>query len=197
MATKLGLINNALILIGDMPLDSLSGNSRAHKVALNLYDNIVQNELTKYRWGFARKKDELIEAQSAPEGTQYKYQYVLPSDFLVLVKTNPRVDYLLYRSTSSGGSGSFTGQHLLTNHTGELFCDYIANIPEADFPVYFSKMIEYRLAMDFAPSIRDSAASMQLMAEQYQNASRMARYTDSQQHPITPIQDRPFIDVRY
>ena len=28
------------------------------------------------------------------------------------------------------------------------------------------------------------------------NASRMARFTDSQQHPQTPIQDRPFISVR-
>jgi hypothetical protein len=35
------------------------------------------------------------------------------------------------------------------------------------------------------------------MAEEYINASRMARYTDSQQHPITPIQSRPFLDVRY
>ena len=68
---------------------------------------------------------------------------------------------------------------------------------EADWPAYFAKMIEYALAMDFAPSIRDSASSMQTLAQQYLNASRMARYTDSQQHPKTPIQDRPFINVRY
>jgi len=51
--------------------------------------------------------------------------------------------------------------------------------------------------MDFAPSIRDSASSMQTLAQQYLNASRMARYTDSQQHPQVAIQDRPFINVRY
>ncbi len=65
------------------------------------------------------------------------------------------------------------------------------------FPVHFAKMIEYALARDFAMSIRDNATTKQIMAEEYINASRMARYTDSQQHPITPIQSRPFLDVRY
>ena len=80
---------------------------------------------------------------------------------------------------------------------GDLFCDYIYNVSEADWPVYFSKMIEYALAMDFAPSIRDSAASMETLSAAYVNASRMARYTDAQQHPVTPIQDRPFVNVRF
>jgi len=40
MASKLDLVSNALILIGDEPLNSLVGNSRAQKVAANLYDNI-------------------------------------------------------------------------------------------------------------------------------------------------------------
>jgi hypothetical protein len=56
MASKIQLISNALILIGDLPITSLEGNSRAQTVANNLYDNIVQNEMTKFRWGFARRK---------------------------------------------------------------------------------------------------------------------------------------------
>ena len=41
MATKIELISNALILIGDLPITSLDGNTRAQTVANNLYDNIV------------------------------------------------------------------------------------------------------------------------------------------------------------
>ena len=66
MASKIQLISNALILIGDLPITSLEGNSRAQTVANNLYDNIVQNELTKYRWGFARKKGQLDLARTLP-----------------------------------------------------------------------------------------------------------------------------------
>jgi len=120
-----------------------------------------------------------------PVGTEWQSIYQLPADLLVLVKINPGINYQIL------------GDKVYCNYKGPLYCDYIANIPEHEWPVYFSKMIEYALGMDFAPSIRDSAVSMELLANQYQNASRMARFTDAQQHPQTPIQDRPFINVRY
>ena len=61
MSTKLQLINSALILIGDLPLDSLIGTTRAHVVANALYDNIVQNELSKFRWGFAQAQSKAFQ----------------------------------------------------------------------------------------------------------------------------------------
>jgi hypothetical protein len=82
------------------------------------------------------------------------------------------------------------------NASGPLYCDYIANVSEDEWPVYFAKMVEYALAMDFAPSIRDSAASGEVNAGKYTNASRMARYTDSQQYPTEPLRSQPFINVR-
>lgn len=185
MSSKIQLISNALILIGDLPVTSLSGNSRAETVANNLYDNIVQNELTKFRWGFARKQAQLSLTVEEPIGTEWQSIYQLPTDMLVLIKLSPSIRYQIL------------GDKVYCNYSGTLYCDYIANVSESEWPVYFSKMIEYALAMDFAPSIRDSASSMQLLANQYLNASRMARLTDSQQHPQTPIQDQPFINVRY
>jgi hypothetical protein len=185
MATKLSLINNALILIGDVPLTSLTSGTRAQIVATSLYDNIVQNELSKFRWGFARKVAQLSLDVAAPIGNEWESKYTLPADMLNLIKLDPSINYQIIENK------------VYCNYSGSLYCDYIANVSESEWPVYFSKMIEYALGMDFAPSIRDSAASMELLANQYLNASRMARFTDSQQHPQTPIQDRPFINVRY
>ena len=88
------------------------------------------------------------------------------------------------------------GDKLYSNLKSTLHIDYIYNAPESTWPVYFSKMIEYALAMDFAPSIRDSGSAMDANARQYVNASRMARYTDSQQHPVEPLASNPFVDVR-
>jgi len=147
MASKIDLISNALILIGDTPINSLTGGSRRETVANNLYDNIVQNELTKHRWGFARRKAQmslLTDTPVDPNGWESIYQ--LPTDL---------------------------------------------------WPVYFSKMIEYALAMDFAASIRDSSSARGEMAAAYVNASRMARFTDSQQHPTQPIRSNPFTNVRF
>ena len=185
MASKIQLISNALILIGDLPITSLSGNSRAETVASNLYDNIVQNELSKFRWGFARKQAQLSLTVDTPIGTEWQSIYQLPADMLVLIKLDPSIPYQIL------------GDKVYCNYSGNLYCDYVANVSETEWPPYFAKMIEYALAMDFAPSIRDSAASMQTLSQQYLISSRMARYTDSQQHPQTPIQDQPFINVRY
>lgn len=184
MASKISLISNALLLIGDNTINSLTGNSKAQTTAANLYDNIVQNELSKHRWGFARTKAELSLTTEAPIDNEWRSIYQLPTNMLHLIKIYPNTRYQIL------------GDKVYTQLSSKLTCDYIANVSEDTWPVYFSKMIEYALAKDFATSIRDSSASRQEMSNEYVIASRMARYTDSQQHPTTPIQHRPFLDVR-
>ena len=185
MASKIDLISNALILIGDTPINSLTGGTRAQQVASNLYDNIVQNELTKHRWGFARKKAQLSLTADVPTDDEWSNIYQLPTDLLVLIKVYPNTRYQVY------------GDKVYTNRGGALYCDYVYNVPESEWPVYFSKMIEYALARDFASSIRDSDSARQTMSAEYVNQSRMARYTDSQQHPQERIHSNPFTDVRF
>ncbi|NIR92162.1 MAG: hypothetical protein GWO08_00350 [Gammaproteobacteria bacterium] len=184
-SSKLSLINNALILIGDRPLTSLTDGTRAQIAATNLYDNVVENELSKHRWGFARKKIEISKDVAAPVGDEWQTTYTLPADMITLIKLEPLIKYQIL------------GDKVYCNYSGTLYAEYIHKPSEGDWPPYFCKMVEYALGMDFAPSIRDSATSMDLLAGQYQNASRMARYTDSQQHPQSSIAYRPFIDVRF
>lgn len=184
MASKINLISNALILIGDLPINSLTGNTRAQQVAANLYDNIAQNELTKYRWGFARKKAQLALTTIIPVDDEYSSVYQLPSDLLSLTTIRPNGNYQLY------------GDKVHTNFNGALTADYQFNTPESEWPAYFAKLMEYALAKDFATSIRDSSSSRQEMSNEYIIASRMARFTDAQQHPQTAIAHQPFIEVR-
>jgi len=184
-SSKLSLINNALILIGDRPLTSLTDGTRAQIVATNLYDNVIENELSKHRWGFARKKIEISKDVAAPVGNEWQTTYTLPADMITLIKLEPLIPYQIL------------GDKVYCNYSGTLYAEYIYKPSEGDWPPYFCKMVEYALGMDFAPAIRDSATSMDLLAGQYQNASRMARYTDSQQHPQSSIAYRPFIDVGY
>lgn len=185
MASKIDLISNALILVGDTTINDLTGSERRKVVARNLYDNIVRNELTKHRWGFARRKGQLSLISTDPIDSEWSKAYELPADLLALIKLHPISDYQVY------------GSQIYCNYEQSLYCDYIYDCPESEWPVYFSKMIEYALARDFSTSIRDSSTLRIEMAAEYENASRMARYTDSQQYPAVPIQHRPFIDVRF
>ena len=80
MATKIDLVSAALVLIGDTPINSLIGNSRSQQVANALYDSIVQNELTKHRWGFARAKAQLALTTDTPVDQEWQSIYQLPAD---------------------------------------------------------------------------------------------------------------------
>tara|TARA_R110000772_G_scaffold17640_5_gene49043 strand:- start:446 stop:1003 length:558 start_codon:yes stop_codon:yes gene_type:complete len=184
MTSKIDLISNALILIGDVPINTFVGDERRKVVSRNLYDNIIENELTKHRWGFARKKAQLSLISTAPEDKEWSHSYELPSDLLSLTRVYPSLNYQVY------------GSQVYCNYNQALYADYTFKAPEAKWPAYFAKMIEYALAKDFSTSIRDSTASRQAMAAEYEIASRMARFTDSQQHPQVAIQHRPFILAR-
>lgn len=185
MASKIDLISAALTLIGDVSINTLIGDSRSQKVASALYDTIVQNELTRSRWGFARTKAQLSLTTDAPLDNDFKSIYQLPSDMLILIKINPLVNYKIY------------GDKLYCNLTQELHCDYIYNAPESEWPVYFSKMVQYALAKDFATSIRDSASARNEMSNEYLNASADAMSRDAQQYPQEQIRSNPFTAVRF
>ena len=185
MASKIDLVSNALILIGDLPITSLTGNARSQVVANNLYENIKKAELSKFPWSFARKKATVSADATAPVGNAWSKKYQLPTDLLFLIKIDPNVPYQLY------------GSEIYTNYDQEFVVDYIHNVSESEFPESFARVMEYALAKDFAMAISDSGTVKQLMAEEYQNQSRMARYTDSQQSPSEVIRNRPLIDVRF
>lgn len=184
MAAKIDLISNALILIGDVPINTLDGNDRRQVVASNLYDGIVKAELSKFHWSFARKKAQLAKTTDTVVDSEWQSVYQLPTDLLSLIKLRPSVPYQIY------------GDKIYTNASGALYCDYTADVNEAAWPDDFAKMIEYALAVDFAMSITGNANAQAYVADKYLNQSRMARSKDSLQRPTIAIVDAPFIDVR-
>ena len=185
MASKIDLISRALILIGDQPINSLTGNDRRQVVANNLYDGIVQDELSKTTWGFAKRKAQLAKTTDTPIDDEFNTVHQLPSDLLRLIKTRPNTQYQIY------------GSKIYSNMNDTKFTiDYIANVVESYWPPYFDQVIVYALAVAFAPSIRDSASAAGQLYGQYVEMSRTARNTDAQQHPQYEIAHAPFLEVR-
>ena len=114
--SKLSLINNALILIGDVPLTSLTSGTRAQVVATSLYDNIVQSELSQVSLGICSKYASLVKMLAAPVGDEWQTSYTLPADMLVLINIDPSIPYQIIGTIK-----------LYCNYSGTLFCDYIRN----------------------------------------------------------------------
>ena len=185
MPSKVDLVSSALVLIGDTPVNSLSGNDRREVVANQLFERVKQAELAKFHWGFARKKAQLALTTDTPVDKEYRSIYQLPTDLITVIKISPMSGYKII------------GDKLYTNLSGTVYIDYIYDCAEDDFPPHFSRVIEYALAKDFSNAIRDNNTTREIMAEEYIIQSRMARAMDSQQHPRESFRDQPFIKVRF
>jgi len=185
MPSKVDIVSSALVLIGDKPVNDLTGTDRRSVVANQLYERAKQNELSKFRWGFARKKIQLSLLTDIPVDQEWQSIYQLPSDLITLIKVYPNIKYQIL------------GDKLYCNLNQALYAEYIHDVDEDDFPAYFTRTLEYALAKDFSGAITDSDNKRALMAEEYVIQSRMARATDSQQHPQDSFRDQPFIKVRY
>ena len=183
MSSKVGLVSNAMILIGDLPINNLDGNDRRQQIANNLYDGIKKAELSKFRWSFAQKKIQLGELVDAPVD-EWNTAYQLPTDILKIHKIKPNVPYEIY------------GDKLYCNITGALYMDYTANVSESLFSADFDKLMEYALAKDFAIPIKQSKSLKAEMKDEYKDQAAIAKVEDSKQRPQHEPQDSPFIDIR-
>lgn len=185
MSSKIDLINSALVLIGDKPLNSLSEDRRASVVGKALYQDVYEGELNKHRWGFARTIADLNQLTTPPKDPNYKYAYQLPSDLLVAVRLIPNeYDFKRYGYT-------------FYSNQPTVKLDYVRKVTESELPSYFVRLMTYALARDFSIAIRDETDRFQAMDIRYKEEGRNARFQDSQEHPQDAWTDSPFITTRY
>lgn len=185
MASKIDLINSALVLIGDKPLNSLTEDRRAAVAALAIYSDVFEGELNKHRWGFARTIASLNLLAAKPKIATFNYAFQLPTDLLVAVRLIPNeYDYKRY------------GYEIYSNQPA-VQLDYIRKVTEAELPSYFVRLMTYALARDLSIAIRDESDRFQAMDIRYKEEARNARFQDSAEFPQEPIQDVPFISVRF
>jgi len=178
MASKIDIISNAHLLLGDSTKASVSESI----VGANLYDSTYESLLTSYRWRFASKKLTLARLTEEPLN-QYNYQFQLPADFLYLTKTDSS-DYEIY------------GDKVYSNST-TMEVDYIFKVTEDKLPAYVVKTLELFLAAQFAIPVTGSKDLASLYFGMYRDSLRIAKFTDASQRPPDEVESSPYTDVRY
>lgn len=183
MATsKISLVSNALILLGDSPISSFTDPGAGALAGANLYESSYLSMLASHRWNFATKKVKLSRLSAAPIN-EYKYQFQLPTDYVTIITTYPVSIYRILEDK-------------LYSNSQVVEIDYIYRINEDKFPSYFIKPFEYYLARDLCIAVTEDLSKYDLMHRAYEIEARKARYADSQSAPQVPIQDDPYIRVR-
>jgi len=180
--SKIKLVSNALILLGDEPISSFDNPGAGATAGENLYESSYLAILSSKRWNFATKKKKLSRLTASPEN-EYKYQFQLPTDLIMLITTYPVSTYRIL------------GDKLYSDYK-DIEIDYIWKIKEDQFPAYFIKAFEYYLAKQLCISVTEDYKKLELMQKGYEMELRRASYADSQSQPSVPIQDDPYIRVR-
>lgn len=184
--SKLDILNQAIVLLGDSPITSFEDDDgAAAQAARQIYGNLVESlfMVDGYKFRFAVKQFRLNQLQAAPMDSEeggFKYAYSLPSDFLQLVVLNTRFEYDIY------------GNQIRCNDTN-LILDYIYRVDESLWPAYFEKMVVYRLAADLCMPVSDNASLEASLMNKFDMARRTAKAIDSRQVPNKPFSQSPML----
>ena len=154
-ALDVSICSDALLLLGVGTISSFADGTDKATVAGNLYPGIRDALLVGYPWRFTLRKAQLARETATPV-SEWRHQYAMPADAIRLrqlfdspaVGAPPFLEYEL-----------FDGKVLA--NASSLWADYQFRAAEAAFPAYFTLLLKYALAADFAHSIVESEAKAQ------------------------------------
>lgn len=184
MATDIDIASNALVLIGDEPINSFTEPGAGATAAANLYPDTKKQVLALHPWSFALKELRLSKLSQTPDTlTNWDSAFQLPADH---IRTWAIFPYSNYQAV---------GEFIYSNEN-ELLMRYVYDVDTVQIPPHLTKALEYRLAADFAQLITESTSKSEFFERKFKDALASAMSIDSQGHPQQAIVDSPFVDVR-
>lgn len=186
MPSSIDYASNALLLVGDNPINSFDDAGAGAQAAAALYPLTKQRLLSFHPWSWALKQQKLNLLSSSPDKlTSYKYQYQIPTDMIRLWSIQPHTDYII------------VGDKLLSNNNTGLLATYVFDVAETQIPAPAGKALEYMLAAEFAISVTEDENKAQLYERKGRDMMAQASTIDSQGRPQMAIIDSPFVDARF
>lgn len=184
--TKVEILSNALALLGQKPINSLTNQNNITTAAEQAFDFLLPVILSTGFWRFATKIVELSQLNITPPVTQWAYAYQLPGDFLKLVRLYPHNwAYELY-----------TDRIMYSNIEGPQYIEYIFQPDVGQLPFYFNAYLVYRVAEYLALSSAQNVQFSQKLKEDMGVAMGVALAADCQNRPNTPMISQPIIADR-
>lgn len=176
-------------MIGASPITSFTDGTTESTACANLYENVVLDQLSRYRWRFSVGQEQMSRLGSAPS-TKWEAAYQLPATAIqvmsVLVNGWPihfdRYQDKIYCDASA---------------SDEVYLEAVYRIDENFWPPYFVTLLQYQMAALLAESI---GAKTELAAMFDQKAARqaaMSRNIDAQGRTAPRINTRRIINERF
>lgn len=187
MATStVQIASNALLLLGDRPINSFDEDSDRALIASNLWDNARQAVLRAHPWNCATKRVALAPDALAPD-FDWAYQFSLPGLCLRVLFVGQR---------DAPDDYKIEGRKILAD-VNPLYLEYLFdNTDVASWDASLVQAMEAYMAARMAYPLTKSNTTREAMFAEYEALLKLARAVDGQENPSETAGDTPLITVR-
>lgn len=186
--TQTDVISQALILLGQAPIQSLSEPSQITSSAIQTYNLALPDMLSKNMWRFAAKQVQLSQSTVTPViPNMWQYVYTIPGDFLMTVRQWPQ-NYTFE---------IYAGMQFYSMLTGPLFLEYIYQVPIEQCPLPFVWALIYRIGYTLALSNAQNTGYYNALKAEYELFLAQAMAKDTKDRPQTYLQSAPVLNNRF
>ena len=155
MATRLNVINQALVQLGANVLDSdpvaedATNEIDLEMLVAQTYPNIVRSAQTNTPWEFNAMRAKLAEDENNPPVNIYTRAYPLPADLIV----GPDALYISETMEFPISRGWEKTAGRIETDYNEVWIKYRKFVDEADWPDYFERFVAIKLAYEWAYAV--------------------------------------------
>lgn len=181
MATAVSICSNALLMLGDKPINSFEEATDRSRLASNLWPDLRDFVLRSHPWNCAIKRVTLSPLVAAPE-FDFDYAFSLPSDWLRTLQVGQRGERPSYQ---------IEGRTILMN---EATCR-LRYVFRNDNPATWDQLLVHAMTMvmkaAFAYPITQAGSIEELAHKALQPILREARAVDGQEDDVDYLDDDP------
>lgn len=177
--TNISISNKALIKCGAGTIASFTEGSHESNVCSTMYETTKKGLLYYTFWNFAIIKQAMNRLNETPTDKNFTYAHSLPGDIIRIKSVfNDEGRYL--------DDYKVEGQKIYSNDQ-TLFLEYVQNMDEDKFPVFFVEALVAKVAYEINEAITGIGTLNDRLLNDFNIKLRAARIADGQENPPTNV----------
>jgi len=195
--SETSICNSALSKIGADRILSLDDNTAQGRLCKEQYAKLRDSLLMEHPWNFAVGRKELGLSTFKP-AFKYDNAFEIPNDCLRILECdfNEYISIGADRPWDVEIDPDTENKYLVTNESSVKIL-YIKSVLEARFTAMFAEVLAYRLAMEFAYPLTQSASLVEDMTRKYMKALADCRSFDGAEGSLKQVQADDWLYARY
>lgn len=165
-------------MIGANPITSFSDGSAEANVATEVYEDLVQEELSLYPWSFSKDQATLNLLAAVPVA-EWEYAFQLPPAVLSVLRVTVNDNNVPFERF---------GDKVFTNEAADVDCTYVYRASENNWAPYFASLVVHKLAALFATSIAERPKLAEALLNELNTVRLLARNRDASSQTTRRIQ---------